>query len=351
MTENASFYRNGIPGHWQPPAWTLGSPSSSGDVFKSILQSAKIRSERSAAPRRCALRAQLPEIERPFAGVLGLNQPRRRGRWGAEGGGGEERKKEEEEEEVKDEAKRWVSKAREKGEREDSGEALQRRGGTGEDAGSSSCSCAHPARRVRAPPRRCRLARMRSATLWWYTGSGLILFIYSFIYFFVRLFVCLFARRKNPPVEVLRSFFIKQTWAISSLNPLRKWPFPCLHPRYPPPRLKPRSKLKFNPKCSIRPFRRGPYFFYLFSSNRSWTFCFRQHQKPHPSPPNPTPSSCELICTMATNSPWASDCDKIARARLHHLSISISLFPLSSSSPHTYCGKLPDSIECVLLKF
>lgn len=38
--------------------------------------SAKIRTERSGAPRRCVLRAQLPEMERPFAGMLGLKQPR-----------------------------------------------------------------------------------------------------------------------------------------------------------------------------------------------------------------------------------------------------------------------------------
>lgn len=139
-------------------------------------QSVKIRSERSGAPRRCVLRAQLPEMERPFAGMPGLNQPR--------GGGGRRRRGKKEE--VKDEARRWVSEAREKGESVHGGEALQRRGGTGEDAHRSSraralqCTCAHQHGRAilqgcGAPPCGGKPSCLR-------------LFIYSFIHSFFRLF-------------------------------------------------------------------------------------------------------------------------------------------------------------------
>ena len=91
------------------------------------------------------------------------------------------RRRKNEEEEAKDEARRWVSTARWKEEREDGGEALQRRGGTGEDAHRS----------VRASAQLCRLTRIRSAPLWWQTGTCLTLFIYSFIYLFIHLLVCL----------------------------------------------------------------------------------------------------------------------------------------------------------------
>lgn len=111
------------------------------------------------------------------------------------GGEGEEEEQEEKkkkEEDVKDEARRWFSKAREKVEREDSGEALQRRGGTGEDAHRSSR--ARPSTHVRLPS--CKDTERHRVVANWELSHVINLFAYIFIR---SLFFFFFALRRRSP--------------------------------------------------------------------------------------------------------------------------------------------------------
>lgn len=134
-------------------------------------------------------------MERPFAGNAGLESTA--GERGG-GGGGEEEEKEKEEE--KKRRRRGEGrgetlgfrKAREKGEREDGGEALQRRGGTGEDARKSSRTPFNA--RARAPATAlpsCKDTERHPVVANWEVSHIVLSFLFLYLfYWFVCLFVC-----------------------------------------------------------------------------------------------------------------------------------------------------------------